>query len=161
MKNIIVIALLLIAQVSLAQINQNNKKPGIVKYDFSIYKGDPIKTGWLFSDSTYRKLYTSYNAADTTIRYFQEQGQRLEKIANDFTGLKKQYDDKAAADQKLILDQQTDIGKLNTLLTSATDDNEKMLKQFWKIGKVRLHKGTTISIGASALLLGYMAGKTF
>jgi len=162
MKNLIVVILILVAQVSWAQINQNNKKsPGVVKYDFNTYKGDPIKTGWLFSDSTYRKLYISYKAADTTITYFQKQGERLERIASEFSGLKDEYDQKAEADQTLIMNQQETIGKLNVLLTQSTDDNAKMLKQFWKIGKVRLHKGTTISIGASALLLGYMAGKAF
>lgn len=161
MKNIIIIVLLLISQISLAQINQSNKKPGIIKYDFSTYKGDPIKTGWLFSDSTYRKLYTSYNAADTTIRYFVEQGQRLERIAKEFGGLKEEYDAKAEADQAIIMGQQETIGKLNTLLTNAIDDNVKISKQFWKIGGVRLHKGTCVSVGLSVGVLGYMVGKSF
>lgn len=162
MKNLIVVILILVAQVSWAQINQSTKKsPGVIRYDFNTYNGDPIKTGWLFNDSTYRKLYISYKAADTTINYLQKQGERLERIANEFGSLKEEYDRKAEVDRAMIMDQRETIGKLNTMLTSSQDDNAKLLKQFWTIGKVKLHKGTSVSIGLSALLIGYMAGKTF
>jgi len=159
MKNIIIIALMLSIQVAFAQSNQ--KKSGIIKYDFSTYIGTPIKTGWLFNDSTYRKLYISYKAADTTIAYFQKQAERMDKIISEFQYLKKEYDLKAEKDHELIINQQKTIGEFNGLLTTAQRDNELILKQFWRFGSVKLHKGTMISVGITAGLIGYMAGKAF
>ncbi len=154
---IIIIAIFITSSTSIAQFRQS----GITKYDYQTYKGTPIQKGWLFSDSTYRKLYKSYAAADTMVTYFEKQGIRLENLANSFESVKKEYSEKAYADLDLILEQQKTIGTLTTSFNSSQTDNAKIMKQFWDLGSIKLHKGTTISVGFTALLLGYMVGKTF
>jgi len=139
----------------------NGKKNSIVKYDYATYSGKPIQKGWLFSDSTYRALYKSYNAADTMMVYFEKQGERLEKIANEFNSLKVEFNQKAKDDNAMIVSQQQTIGELKKSFDSSQEDNAKIFKQFWNVGSIKLHKGTTIAVGITAGLIGYMAGKAF
>lgn len=161
MKNLLTILLVAITLTTFAQTDTTKAKvkPVIIKYDFGTYTGNPVKKGWLFDDATYRMLYRSYTAADTMVNYYEEQAKRFETLSGTFIDLKKEYDAKAANDQTLILSQQTTIGELNNSFRTAQENNADLLKQFWKVGKLRLHKSTTITIGVVALGTGYLIGR--
>lgn len=143
--------------MAVAQFRQ--PRTDIVKYDYATYQGTPIKTGWLFDDETYKKLYTSYNAADSLIKAFEH----YEKMMADIEKLNKKviagYDTRILEKDSTIAKNEKELKDLNDLLKKSNDNVEKFSKQFIHIGKWRIHKGTAFSVGVSSLVVGYLIGK--
>lgn len=152
--------IVLLATTSHAQVK---KYTGITRYDFSVYQGYPIKTGWLMSDSLYRVVYHYSVLTDSLLIPIQKLNSSFNRVRLEYETLKLKLEMKSDSDTQMIADQQRTINGLNVLLLSSTDNNKKILSQFWILGKagIRIHKATAITVGVSVGILGYMVGKTF
>lgn len=160
MGKLILLLILMLAAVSV--YGQNEPKPTnreIIKYNFGTYTGTPIERGWLFSDSEYKKLYKSYTAMDSLTNYFEIQRQVSKTIDEMNFKLGEFQSERSLKKDELILVQQETIGNLRIEIKNATDLNDDILKQFFKLGKIRLHKGTTIKVGLGAALATYLIVK--
>lgn len=158
MERIITILLFLISTITFAQ-NTAQPRVDIIKYDFNNYKGTPIQKGWLFDDVTYKKLYFSYNAADSLIKSFEKYNEMIKKLDSLNKQLPLQYEGRIKIKDDVIADQQRSIKDLNDLLNTSNDNVKKIQKQFITIGNVKIHKGTAIKVGLSFGVLGYLIGK--
>lgn len=136
----LIITFLLLTFNGMAQFR--NKE--IIRYDFDTYKG-PIKKGWLFSDAEYKKLYRSYHAMDSLNTYFDKQVELLRVINQFKVSVDSLQSEKLMEKDRLIGSQEQIIKDLNANVKSAVSDNQKILGQFWKVGGIRLHKGTSIA----------------
>lgn len=164
MAKLITILLLFISQFALAQFRQNSEttqtpRTDIIKYDFNTYTGTPIKTGWLFDDATYKKLYVSYNAADSLLKAFDQYDKMIQQMNVLNSQVVSTYETRIKEKDDLNKQQEEDIKKLNELINSSNDNVKKFEKQFIKVGNIRIHKGTAFKVGVSALVMGWLIGK--
>lgn len=151
-----VIFITVAASVS-AQINQ---RTDIIKFDFNTYQGTPIQKGWLFNESSYKKLYVSYNSIDSLMDAFQRYTQMMKKmdslnqiVNNDYQDRIKIKDLEIDGLKKAVLDSKT--------LLDQSDKNVKAFeKQFWYIGRQRIHKSTAIKCAITFGVLGWLVGKS-
>lgn len=153
MKSIFVFMLALISITAQAQFRQT-KNPGIIKYDFNNYSGKPILKGWLFSDSTYRKLYYSYEAADSVIDYYKQQSENIKQTESTFRLTTAAWKDKSKADSvhiakqdKSFQDLVVELNKSTALSTTAIDE-----------AKHRVPVITVVEISAACAVLGLITG---
>lgn len=141
-----------IAQDSTKTVTNRN----IIKYNYATYSGKPIKKGWLFSDSEYKKLYNSYTAMDSLINYFEMQ-REISNMMRSMNGKLDNFQNERIQDKDdRILEQQETIGALKLQIDESAELNKELLGQFFKIGKIRLHKGTTIKVAIGAALATYL-----
>jgi hypothetical protein len=154
---ILIISFILCSFFANAQIN--SQRSDIVKYDFSTYKGIPIQKGWLFDDITYKKLYTSYTAADSLIQTFENYKRMRDKLDSANQKIIVTQELRIADKDKIIAGLEKDSKDLDDLLKKSNDNVEKLQKQFITIGKIKIHKGTAIKVGLAFGAMGYLVGK--
>lgn len=162
MAKIITFLLLVISISANAQFRQaNNPTPrtDIIRYDFNTYQGTPIKTGWLFDDVTYKKLYTSYNAADSLIATLQQYQDTFQKLDTANKILIANYAERIKDKDILIAKQNDDFKKMNDLYKASDQNVHKFEKQFVKIGGVYIHLGTAWRVAIAAGVVGWLIGK--
>jgi hypothetical protein len=160
MERIIIVMLLFVSTLTFAQTdNTNVQRNDILKYDFNLYKGVPIQKGWLFNDDTYKKLYVSYNAADSLMKSFETYNKMIKKLDSLNKQIPLQYKERIRLKDAAITVQSKSISDLNILLNTSDNNIKKIEKQFITIGNVKIHKSTGFKVGISALVIGYLIGK--
>lgn len=143
-----------------AQFRQGSTvKTNIIRYNFDTYQGTPIKTGWLFDDATYKKLYVSYNAADSLIKSFEKYQITMRNYDSANIEMLHVYETRIKEKDDLILKQNTDFNNLNTDLNKSNDNVKAYRRQFIKIGNTYIHVGTFVKTAITFGVLGFIAGK--
>lgn len=161
MAKIITLLLICCCFVSHAQFNQNITtvpRTDIVKFDFSTYNGTPIKKGWLFTEDAYKKLYVSYNAADSLIKAFDQYETMIQQMDTLHKQVVANYEKRIVDKDLLIKKQNDDFNRLDGLLKDSDKNVKKFEKQFIKIAGVYIHIGTAVKVGVSGLVVGWLVG---